>query len=152
MRIKLFEEFISGRTTHSWSEIRDVLQKKLPFAIICFKTDKSLKRCTENDLKQFDYCNQEFSTVIDDMVVDMPCLFVMDPDSKVSGMVKDLMENYKIHHILIGTMHGDNTTYFDQDGTSYDSGCEIETTTNPSEFGNTDYYKFDSTGYRFLGI
>ena len=150
MRIKLFEEFIAGRTTHSWSEIRDVLQKKLPFAIICFKTDKSLKRCSANTLNGFDYCNQEYSTVIDDAVIDMPCLFIMDPEEKVSGMVKDIMTNYKVHHILIGTMHGDTTTYFDQDGTSYDSGSEIETSTEPSEFGNSDYYKFDSTGYRFL--
>lgn len=150
MRLKLFEEFISQYTAHSWNELRDVLQERLPFGIICFMGNKSLKKCSTDILKGFDMCEQKFSTQIDGENVTLPCLFIMDPNQKLSGLMDEIMSSCKVHHAVIGKMKDANNMYYDNSGSSYEAGSDIMTSLDSSDFGDDDHYTFDSTQYKFI--
>ncbi len=150
MRLKLFEEFISPLTSHSWNEIRDTMQNRLPFAIICFMGKKSFSRCSDTFLKGYDMCEQSFSTQIDGKGITLPCLFVFDPDQKVEKMLDDIKSKCKVHHVVIGKMKDSENKYYDNSGSSYAGGSDIETSLDSSQFGNDDYYTHDSTHFKFI--
>lgn len=150
MKLKLFEEFISPLTSHSWNEVRDTMQNRLPFAIICFMGKKSFKRCYDTFLKGFDMCEESYSTQIDGKQVTLPCLFIMDPDQKVEGLLDDIKAKCKVHHVVIGKMKAPENTYYDNEGSSYEGGSDIETSLDANDFGNDDHYTHDSTHYKLL--
>lgn len=148
--IKLFEEFASGSPVN-WTEVRDIIQTKRPFVIITFKNKDNYLNAIKSDLTETNYLKQISVIQSNDKSIKYPSVFIVgDTATNFENRVKDFYLKYKIKQLIIGKPNSDYSTVYFSDGTSGDFGNEIVSTIDESEFTNEDYFKIDSTCYKFI--
>ena len=152
--IKLFEEFNKepdNGDIKSWPDVRDIIQTKRPFVIITFKNKENYLKAVNSDFKETGYIKQVAAIQTENIPKNYPSIFISgDIASGFENKVKDLYSRYKIKQLIIGKPNSEYSTVYFNDGTSSDFGNEIVSTIDVNEFISEDYFKIDSTYYRFI--
>lgn len=156
--VKLFEEYTEGdqkdqnsETSHTWSDLRDAIQMKMPYFIVTFNTPEGYNKFIAKFLTNKEYIKQMFFSLIDGKKTDFPSVFVFDNEQNSRNSIKDYYTNeYSIRHIITNEMNGEHATMYFSDGSSTTAGNEIVSTNTPTEMQNEDYYQIGSTYYRFI--
>ncbi len=150
--IKLFEEFTkAGKLT--WSDIRDSIQMKRPFMIVVFKNKDNYLTAVNSDLSEYDKVYQTSVASYNGKTVKYPSTFIiLSQDTDMTSEIRQLFEKYEIRQIIYSKANSEFSNLYSPDGSSSEYGNEIVSSTDPSEFSTEDYFKIDSTVYRFIGF
>lgn len=151
--LKSFQNYLLERqeeVSPTWTEVRDTLQMKRPFAILVFRTKNSyLDYMKEN--KSID--NQIKQTAIlkrDGKKIHYPSLFlILDSDIDYSDKIRQLYDKYDIKMAIAGQANVEYAKLYAADGTSTEVGNEIISAIDPAELNGDEYFKIGSTHYRF---
>lgn len=154
--IRLYEEYteihLKGLNTHhSWQEVRDVLQKKLPFIIIDFNNLEDYNKCIEEELFDEDYLKQKYIFKDDNTETSKkPSVFIFaEGKSDLRDRVLDLESRFDIYRIIIGEFGKEHPSLY-VDGDQVEIGSNMFSSISKDEMGNDDYYQIDSNYYRFI--
>lgn len=155
--IKLYEDFTEDpkknleETSHTWTQIRDAIQTKIPFVILVFKNRESYLSALDSDLLQDDYIKQTASMSFNGTLVDYPSIFmVLDDDVKFKDKIPQIFEKYKIRALLLGKKGEEYVDYYTGDSSSSQIGNEIVSSLSKDEMDNDDHFKMGSTYYKFI--
>jgi hypothetical protein len=155
--IKLFEEYNEDpkknleETSHTWTQIRDAIQTKIPFVILVFKNKESYLSALDSDLLQDDYIKQTASMSVNGTLVDYPSIFmVLDDDVKFKDKIPQTFEKYKIRALILGKKGEEYIDYYTDDSSSSQIGNEIVSSLSKDEMTNDDHFKMGSTYYKFI--
>lgn len=156
MAIKLFSEYINEQhkaVSQTWTEVRDTLQMKRPFAIITFRTKSSYIQYMEdtkdaqNQIKQIAMLEKEGK------MLKYPSIFIiLTSDQDYSDQVRQLSNKYDIKQVIAGQANVEYAKLYLPDGSSSELGNEIMSTLSPDEFQNDECFKVGSTYYKFADI
>lgn len=153
--IRLYEEYTDlndkGLDHHySWQDVRDIIQSKLPFIIVDFKTEEDKNKFIGNELQGEEFANQiYYATDGDGRVVEYPSVFIFVDNNKLFNRVKNFNENFDIVRIITGE-YGKVIPSLYVDGSQINIGENLFSTINIDEIGSDDYYKYESTYYTFI--
>jgi len=151
--IQLFEDFDarSGNINqeHTWSDLRNQMQAKLPFTIVDFKDEASYQKFKDVELQGKDYIDQTYTVYDEGNAVKMKSVFIFDGDESASEIALDYIKNYNIYRIIAGEKGKDFPTLYNEGGSS-DFGNDLLIALSPDDLGNDDYYKVDSQYYKFI--
>ena len=157
--IKLYEEYNndliaqSEETGHTWTEIRDAIQTKLPFVILVFQTEDSYKTALKSELLSNDYIKQTASLSYNGELVDYPSIFmVLDNDSTFKNKIPQIYEKYKIQSLILGKGGEDFVDYYFADGSTAEAGNEVVSSISTDEMENDDHFKMGATYYKFIAF
>ena len=154
--IQLYEEYTEKLSNglnmqHSWQEIRDVLQKKLPFIIIDFDSLEDMNKCIEDELYDEDYMKQKYIYKDQDAneAFRHSVFIFANGGSKLSNRVLKFKSRFDIFRIVIGEF-GEiyPKAYIGED--QVDLGGNLFTSISRDEMGFDDYYSIDSNFYKFI--
>ena len=155
--IALYEEYNMETATTgshvSWPDIRDAIQSKLPFMIIDFIDSDSRDKCKFDELSDintsYQILNMGQDNSNDEKSHKYPSIFIFEHDDALKDKVLNLNSRYKIFRIIIGEFGKDTPTLY-KDGENVDYPRNMMSTNDPQEMGGDDYYKNDSTYYKFI--
>ncbi len=155
--IKLYEDYgqdikaQTDETGHTWSEIRDTIQTKLPFTIIVFKNKDSYSSSLESDFKEYEYIKQTAYMSHDGKLLAYPSIFiVLDDDVEFKNKIPQIFEKFKIKSLILGKKGNESADFYFNDGSSSSVGNEIISANNPSDMQNDEHFKIGSTYYKFF--
>ena len=154
--IRLYEEYTdlekkSLERHHSWPDIRNAIQSKLPFIIIDFKDAKSRGECIDKDLYDENYVEQEFHLMRGDGDhVKYPSVFIFAEGSDLTKRVLDLEKRFDILRIIIGEF-GTNVPSLYVEGDNIDIGGNLLTSNDIDDMDIEDFYSIDAKYYKFIG-
>ena len=154
--IRLYEEYTENdfkglNTQHTWQEVRDVLQKKIPFIIIDFNSMGDFNKCIEEELYDEDFIKQTYIFKEEDSNdVKKPSVFIFAEGEKdLKDRVLNLESRHDIFRIIIGEF-GEQYPKLYVDGEQINLGSNLFSSIHKNEMGSDDYYQFDSNYYRFI--
>jgi hypothetical protein len=155
--VKLYEDYqqditkTTEDTSHTWTQIRDAIQTKIPFIIITFKNSESYSSALDSDLFQDDYIKQTAAISRDGQMVDYPSIFmVLDDDAEFKDKIPQIFEKYKIKNLILGKKGEEYVDYYYSDGTSSPAGNEIVSSISKDDMENDEHFKMGSTYYKFI--
>lgn len=151
--IQLFEDFDarSGNINreHTWSDLRNQMQAKMPFTIVDFKDEASYQKFKDAELQGKDYIDQTYTVQEEGEPIQMKSIFVFDGDESASEIALDYIKNYNIYRIISGEKGKDFPTLYTEGGSS-EFGNDLLIALSPAELGSDDYYQVDSQFYKFI--
>ena len=151
--IKLFEEYDSNtgnsRNSHSWSDLRNTMQNKLPFIIVDFKDEESYQKFKDSELQGKDYSDQTYTIRDGDNPIVMNSVFIFNESYSSEKLALRYIKQFNIHRIISGEKGKDFPTIYTEGGTS-EFGNDLLISLSPEELGNDDYYKIGSQLYKFI--
>jgi hypothetical protein len=155
--IKLYEDYTQDikasteETGHTWTEIRDAIQTKIPFTIITFKNKESYSQALESDLKDYDYIKQTAYISHDGKLLAYPSIFIiLDDDVEFKNKIHQFFEKFKIKSLILGKKGEEYADFYFNDGSSSSVGNEIISSNDPVEMQNDEHFKIASTYYKFF--
>lgn len=155
--IKLYEDYKndlkaqSEETSHTWTQIRDAIQTKIPFVIITFKKKESYLDALDSDLFTGDYIKQTASMSRNGKLVDYPSVFmILDDDVKFKDKIPQIFEKYQIKSLILGKKGEEYVDYYFSDGSSNSAGNEIVSSISKDDMANEDHFKMGTTYYKFI--
>ena len=141
----------SEETSHTWTQIRDTIQMKIPFVIVTFKNKDSYNSALDSDLFNDDYIKQSAALSKDGQLIDYPSVFmVLDDDSDFKDKIPQIFEKYKIKNIILGKKGEEYVDYYYDDGSTAPAGNEIVSSISKDEMDNDEHFKMGSTYYKFI--
>lgn len=154
--IRLYEDYTdleqkSSEKHHSWNEIRDIIQAKLPFIIIDFKDDEAQDKCIKEELFDEDFVKQSYF-LKDENGEDQksfPSVFIFSGGEDLKARVLDFLKRFHILRIVIGE-YGKNYPQLYAGGETVDLGSELFSSLERGEMSTDDFYKVDSNFYKFI--
>ena len=155
--IKLYEEYSQDiktqteETSHTWTDIRDTVQFRLPFTIIVFKNKESYQEALDTDLKEFDYIKQSAAMSRNGDLIDYPSVFIILQDDTFKDKIPQLFEKFKIKTLILGKK-GEEYSDFYYNGASSPAGNEIVSSNSLDDMENDDHFKIGSTYYKFTDV
>jgi len=155
--VKLYEDYqqeinkTTEETGHTWTQIRDAIQTKIPFVIITFKNSESYSSALDSDLLQDDYIKQTAALSHDGKLLDYPSIFmILDDDVDFKDKIPQIFEKYKIKTLIFGKKGEEYVDYYFEDGTSSPAGNEIVSSISKDDMENDEHFKMGSTYYKFI--
>ena len=155
--VKLYEEYqhdiksTTEETSHTWTQIRDAIQTKIPFVILTFKDRESYTSALGSDLLEDDYIKQSAAISHDGKLVDYPSIFmVLDDDVKFKDKIPQIFEKYKVKTLILGKKGEEYIDYYFEDGSSSPAGNEVISSISKDEMENDEHFKIGSTYYKFI--
>jgi hypothetical protein len=154
--IRLYEDYSKLSTPgvnndHSWQEVRDTIQQKLPFIIIDFKNKKDLDKCIDEELFDDDYLVQTYYLKNEEgEVVKHPSVFIFAKgrtDLKDKAMM--FHKRFDVKRLVIGEF-GKTDPILYIDGESIDIGANIFSSLDVDDMGDYDFYRVKSNLYKFI--
>jgi hypothetical protein len=150
-------EFIKGEYEgNRVNLVREVIQRKQPFAVFTFSNPKIYRQFL-TDLSKFGelpYVRQTFipNANMGGYPIIYPSIFVTNigsqvPDSAFKQMMLGSLKQYHIDSIIC-LYAGQISSYY-KNGDHYTIGTDIYTSLDPQEF-DSYYFKVESTCYTFL--
>lgn len=151
--IRLYEEYTDftekGSSLRGWPDLRDAMTLRLPYMIIDFKTEESKKDCESSDIKEEDYVTQSYFLKQDGKTKEYPSVFIFLDSSDPINKIKRLESRFDIARIIYGEF-GKKQPSMSLNGQTSDFGSDIKTGSGPDDMENDDYYKYNSSYYKFL--
>ena len=117
--------------------------------IIDFKTEESKKDCESSDIKEEDYVTQSYFLKQDGKTKEYPSVFIFLDSSDPINKIKRLESRFDIARIIYGEF-GKKQPSMSLNGQTSDFGSDIKTGSGPDDMENDDYYKYNSSYYKFL--
>lgn len=152
--IKSFQSYLLEQNTEvspTWSEVRDTLQMKRPFAILVFRTRSSYLDYLKDNKDASSLIKQVAILKRDNQKVNYPSVFlVLGSDVDYSDQIRNLYNKYDIKMAIAGQANVEYAKLYSADGTSAEVGNEIISTLTPADFDNDECFKLGSTYYRFI--
>ena len=155
--IKLFEDYTGEKKEANeelggtWTEIRDAVQMRLPFAIIVFKNTGSYQEALDSELIGSEYIKQKALMSRDGKLVKYPSIFILiEDDEAFKNKIPKIFEAFKIKAILLGKKGEEYIDYYYADGSSVSAGNEIVSSLGKDEMDNNDHFEVGSTNYMFV--
>ena len=146
--IKLFEEHQDGST---WSTVRDVIQEKKPFLLVVCEDDDSCMGC-RSALSAYNVIDQTAYLTEDGENIELPSLFApVNKDTNLDDLVKTLFNKFSIKRIVTGDNAEFIKMYYDAT-TQQNLGNELISDLSPQSMPPDDYFKIDSTYYKFINF
>ena len=147
--IKLFEELDVSPT---WNTIRDSIQQKKPFLIVVCEDDDSCSDAKKN-LNSYTSIDQTAYTTEDGENINFPSFFVvLDNNTKFKDIIKTLFNNYSIKVILKGEKGAEFIVKYYDAKNSQNLGNEVVSDLSPESMPPDDYFKVESTYYKFINF
>ena len=157
--IRLFEEFEqdlqkqTGESSHTWSEIRDILQEKLPFILIVFSDKSSYIDALDDELLGQDPIKQDAYFSANGKLLKYPSIFVkMQEDKEAGDLAQKLYSKFNIRQLIIGEKGEDQVRVYFDDGSDSSYGNEVVSGLSLEEMDNDDHFKLGSTYYKFISF
>ncbi len=155
--IRLYEDYqkdlkkIHDETSHTWTQIRDAVQTKLPFVILVFKNRESYESSLDSNLFADDYIKQTASMSNNGQLIDYPSIFmVLDDDVEFKNKIPQIFRDYRIKTLMLGKKGEEYVDYYFEDGSSSSAGNEIISSISKDDMANEDHFKIGSTYYKFI--
>jgi hypothetical protein len=155
--IKLYEDYqqdikkSSDESSHTWTQVRDAIQTKIPFVIITFKNNESYNEALNSDLVDGDYIKQTAALSHDGKLINYPSLFIiLNDDAKFKNKIPQIFEKYKIKNIILGKKGEEYVNCYYGDGTSSPIGNEIVSSISKDDMTNDEHFSIGSTYYKFI--
>jgi hypothetical protein len=155
--IKLYEDYqqdiksTTEETSHTWTQVRDAIQTKIPFVIITFKDKESYTSALDSDLLEDDYVKQSAAISQDGKLIDYPSIFmVLDDDVSFKDKIPQIFEKYKIKNLILGKKGEEFVDYYFEDGSTSPAGNEVVSSISKDEMVNDEHFKIGSTYYKFI--
>ena len=157
--VKLYEDFnrdiknSTDETSHTWTQVRDAIQTKIPFVLIAFRTKESYLSALESDLFLDDYIKQTASLSANGKLVDYPSVFmILDDDVKFKNKISQIFQKYKVKTLILGRQGEEYVDYYFEDGSTSQAGNEIVSSIDLDDMANDDHFKMGSTYYKFASF
>jgi hypothetical protein len=155
--IKLYEDYqqdiksTTEETSHTWTQVRDAIQTKIPFVIITFKDKETYTSALDSDLLEDDYVKQSAAISQDGKLIDYPSIFmVLDDDVSFKDKIPQIFEKYKIKNLILGKKGEEFVDYYFEDGSTSPAGNEVVSSISKDEMVNDEHFKIGSTYYKFI--
>lgn len=155
--IKLYEDYqqdikaTTEETSHTWTQVRDAIQTKIPFVIITFKDKETYTSALDSDLLEDDYVKQSAAISQDGKLIDYPSIFmVLDDDVAFKDKIPQIFEKYKIKNLILGKKGEEFVDYYFEDGSTSPAGNEVVSSISKDEMANDEHFKIGSTYYKFI--
>jgi hypothetical protein len=155
--IRLYEDYTqeikaqTSETSHTWSEVRDAIQTKIPFTIIVFKNSESQQSALTTYFKEYDYIKQSAYMSHDEELKEYPSIFiVLNDDTEFKDNIPQIFEKFKIKSLILGKQGEEYADFYSSDGSSSPVGNEVISSNNPTEMENDEHFKIASTYYKFV--
>ena len=147
--IKLFEELTPSPT---WSTIRDTIQQKRPFMIIVYKDDNSRSK-SKLEMDSYTVIDQTTYISEEGENLEFPSLFiVLDNNTKFDQLIKTLFNKYSIKAIIKGETGAEFIVKYYDAKNSQNLGNEIVSEISPESMPPDDYFRVESTYYKFINF
>jgi hypothetical protein len=157
--IKLYEEykkdlgFEKEETSHTWTQIRDAVQTKIPFIIVNFKNKESYLQSLRDNLFSDDYIKQVAKLSYKGQLLNYPSIFmILEDDVKFKNKIPQIFKKYKVKSLILGKKGDEYIDYYFEDGSSSPAGNEIVSSINLDEMGGDEHFKLGSTYYKFINF
>lgn len=147
--IKLFEELGMSPT---WSTVRDTIQNRKPFLIVICKDSDSCLKCKEY-LSPYSSVDQTAYFSENGENLEFPSLFVsIDNKTNFESTVKTLFNKFSIKRLVVGTSESEFSVMYYDPMTGKNLGNELVSDLSPESMPPDDYFKIDSTYYKFINF
>lgn len=154
--VQLYEDYTksmtnSVNTEHSWQELRDTIQQKLPFIIIDFDNREDLNKCIEEELYDDDYSEQTYFFKNEEgETIKYPSVFIYAKGrTDLKDKVMNFYKRFDINRVIIGQF-GKTTPVLYADGESVEFKENLYSSLDADEMGDFDFYKMKSAFYKFI--
>jgi len=153
--LKLFEDFSKEKEklefVPTWTEARDTMQNRLPFAIIVFLNRESYLDAKLKLFKNHEHVYQKAFMSKDGQLVAHPSVFIkLDEEQPFVESIPDIYEKYKIKAMIVGGQGDEYSKYYFTDGTSSNIGNEIMSSLSKDDMENEDHFQIGTNYYRFI--
>jgi hypothetical protein len=155
--IRLYEDYShdiktqTSETGHTWSEIRDAVQTRIPFTVIVFKNKDSYTDALDSFFKDYDYIKQTAFLSNDGKLIGYPSIFIiLDNDVKFKDKIPQIFEKFKIKTLILGKQGEEYSDYYFDDGSSSTLGNEVVSSNDINDMQNDEHFKIGSTYYKFI--
>jgi hypothetical protein len=155
--IRLYEDYShdiktqTSETGHTWSEIRDAVQTRIPFTVIVFKNKDSYTEALDSFFTEYDYIKQTAFLSHDGKLIDYPSIFIiLDDDIKFKDKIPQIFEKFKIKTLILGKQGEEYSDYYFDDGSSSTLGNEVVSSNDITDMQNDEHFKIGSTYYKFI--
>ena len=153
--IKLYEQYTGRREkglyeSASWADISDAINLKLPYLIIDFEDESAKSDCVNSELQGERYEDQDYILKSpEEHDKEYPSVFIFIDGSPLENKINGLYKRFRIARMIQGKA-GVKHPILHNNGSKSDYGSDIMTGTGPDDMQNDDYYKFNSSYYKFL--
>lgn len=151
--LKTFQNYLKEQqeeASPTWTEVRDTLQMKRPFAILVFRTKSSYLAYLEDSKDSQTVVKQVATLDKEGKKLKYPSLFIiLTSDVDYSDQAHRLYDKYDLKLIIAGQANVETAKMYSPDGSSTEIGNEIISTLEPKDFENDEYFKVGSTCYKF---
>lgn len=153
--LKLFEDFSKEKEKSdfvpTWTEVRDTIQNRLPFAIIVFLNKESYMDAKSKLFRNHEHVYQKAFMSKEGELVAHPSVFIkLDEEQPFLESIPDIYEKYKIKAMIVGGQGDEYSKYYFTDGTSTNLGNEIMSSLSKDDMDNEDHFQIGSNYYRFI--
>ena len=151
--LKLFEDFSKKEDSFvpNWTEVRDTIQNRLPFAIIVFMNKENYTKAKENLFHNHNYVYQKAFMSKNGELLAYPSVFIqLDEEEPFLESVPKIYDKYKIKAMVVGGQGDEYSKYYLTDGSSTDLGNEIITSLSKDDMENDDHFQMESNYYKFI--
>ena len=153
--LTLFEDFSKednkASFAPSWSDLRDTVQSRLPFAIIIFLNRESYLLTKSTMLAKYNCIYQKAFLSKNGQLVAYPSVFIkLDESQPFIESIPKLYEKHKIKATVVGKQGGEYVSYYFKNGSSAVIGNEILTSIDKDDMKNEDHFQLGSNLYRFV--
>lgn len=153
--LTLFEDFSKednkASFAPSWSDLRDTVQSRLPFAIIIFLNRESYLLTKSTMLAKYNCIYQKAFLSKNGQLVAYPSVFIkLDESQPFIESIPKLYEKHKIKAMVVGKQGGEYVSYYFKNGSSAVIGNEILTSIDKDDMKNEDHFQLGSNLYRFV--
>ena len=153
--LKLFEDFSKEKEKSdfapTWTEARDTMQNRLPFAIIVFLDKDSYVDAKSKLFHNHEYVYQKAFMSKDGQLVAHPSVFIkLEEEQPFLESILDIYKKYKIKAMIIGGQGDEYSKYYFADGTSSNIGNEIMSSLSKDDMENEDHFQISTNYYRFI--
>lgn len=155
--IKLYEDYShdiktqTDETGHTWTDIRDIVQTRLPFVIVIFEDTESYTKSLDSFFKEYDYIKQTAFLSDDGKLVEYPSIFIaIDNDVIFKNKIHQIFEKFKIKSLILGKHGEEYSDLYSDSGSSTPMGNEVVSSNDPVDMQNDEHFKIGSTYYKFI--
>ena len=155
--IRLYEDYSqdiktqTSETGHTWSEIRDAVQTRIPFTVIVFKNKDSYTEALDSFFTEYDYIKQTAFLSHDGKLIGYPSIFIiLDDDIKFKDKIPQIFEKFKIKTLILGKKGEEYSDYYFDDSSSSTLGNEVVSSNDIMDMQNDEHFKIGSTYYKFI--
>jgi hypothetical protein len=154
--VQLYEDYTKSMTNsinteHSWQELRDTIQQKLPFIIIDFDNREDLNKCIEEELYDDDYSEQTYFFKNEEgETIKYPSVFIYAKGrTDLKDKVMNFYKRFDINRVIVGQF-GKTTPVLYVKGESVEFKENLYSSLDADEMGDFDFYKMKSAFYKFI--